>query len=75
MDGWNNNFLLGQPIFRGELLVLGSVTDGIDALDAFLLGSFEALFLADVWSLWTRYFVGNLPQSFSWCAKCIMNFA
>ena len=25
MDGWNTSFLLGWPIFRGELLVLGSV--------------------------------------------------
>ena len=25
MDGWNTSFLLGNPIFRGELLVLGSV--------------------------------------------------
>ena len=24
MDGWNTGFLLGWPIFRGELLVLGS---------------------------------------------------
>ena len=23
MDGWNTNFLVGWPIFRGELLVLG----------------------------------------------------
>ena len=27
MDGWKTSFLLGWPIFRGELLVLGSVTD------------------------------------------------
>ena len=26
MDGWNTGFLLGRPIFRGELLVLGSVS-------------------------------------------------
>ncbi len=26
MDGWNTNFLLGRPIFRGEPLVSGSVT-------------------------------------------------
>ena len=26
MDGWNTNFLVGWPIFRGELLVLGSVS-------------------------------------------------
>ena len=25
MDGWNTSFLLGWPIFRGELLVLGRV--------------------------------------------------
>ncbi len=25
MDGWNTTFLLGRPIFRGELLVSGSV--------------------------------------------------
>ncbi len=25
MDGWNASFQLGWPIFRGELLVLGSV--------------------------------------------------
>ena len=25
MDGWNTTFFLGWPIFRGELLVLGSV--------------------------------------------------
>ena len=25
MDGWKMNFLLGRPIFRGELLVLGRV--------------------------------------------------
>ena len=25
MDGWNTSFLLGWPIFRGELLVSGSV--------------------------------------------------
>ncbi len=25
MDGWNTTFLLGRPIFRGELLVLGRV--------------------------------------------------
>ena len=25
MDGWNISFLLGWPIFRRELLVLGSV--------------------------------------------------
>ena len=27
MDGWKMNFLLGKPIFRGELLVLGMVHD------------------------------------------------
>ena len=26
IDGWKTTFLLGKPIFRGELLVLGSVT-------------------------------------------------
>ena len=26
VDGWNTSFLLGWPIFRGELLVSGSVT-------------------------------------------------
>ena len=26
MDGWNTSFLLGGPIFRGELLVSGSVS-------------------------------------------------
>ena len=26
MDGWNTTFLLGWPIFRGELLVSGSVS-------------------------------------------------
>ena len=26
MDGWNTTFLLGRPIFRGELLVSGRVT-------------------------------------------------
>ena len=25
MDGWNTSFLLGWPIFRGKLLVLGRV--------------------------------------------------
>ena len=25
MEGWKNNFLLGWPMFRGELLVSGSV--------------------------------------------------
>ena len=25
MDGWNTGFLLGWPIFRGELLVSGSL--------------------------------------------------
>ena len=25
MDGWNTTFLLGRPIFRGQLLVSGSV--------------------------------------------------
>ena len=25
MDGWNTTFLLGSPIFRGELLVSGRV--------------------------------------------------
>ncbi len=25
MDGWNTSFLLGWPIFRGELLISGSV--------------------------------------------------
>ncbi len=25
MDGWNTSFLLGWPIPRGDLLVLGSV--------------------------------------------------
>ena len=25
MDGWNTSFFLGWPIFRGEMLVLGSV--------------------------------------------------
>ena len=25
MDGWNTSFLLGWPIFRGELSVLGSI--------------------------------------------------
>ena len=25
MDGWNTTFLLGKPIFRGELLVSGRV--------------------------------------------------
>ena len=25
MDGWNTTFLLGRPIFRGELLVSGRV--------------------------------------------------
>ena len=25
MDGWNTSFLLGWPIFRGELLVSGRV--------------------------------------------------
>ena len=25
MDGWNNSFLLGWPIFAGELLVSGDV--------------------------------------------------
>ena len=25
MDGWNTSFLLGWPLFRGELLVSGSV--------------------------------------------------
>ena len=25
MNGWNTSFLLGRPIFRGELLVSGSV--------------------------------------------------
>ena len=25
VDGWKMNFLLGNPIFRGELLVLGNV--------------------------------------------------
>ena len=28
MDGWNTSFVLGWPIFRGELLVLGSVVVG-----------------------------------------------
>ena len=28
MDGWNTAFLLGWPIFRGELLVSGSVIAG-----------------------------------------------
>jgi len=23
LDGWNTSFLLGRPIFRGELLVYG----------------------------------------------------
>ena len=26
MDGWNTSFLLGWPIFRGEMLVSGRVT-------------------------------------------------
>ena len=26
MDGWKMNFLLGRPIFRGKLLVLGRVS-------------------------------------------------
>ena len=26
MDGWNTSFLLGWPIFRGKLIVSGSVT-------------------------------------------------
>ena len=25
MDGWNTTFLLGRPIFRGELLISGRV--------------------------------------------------
>ena len=29
MDGWNTSFLLGWPIFRGELLVSGSVPVGM----------------------------------------------
>ena len=28
MDGWNTTFLLGRPIFRGELLVSGRVVVG-----------------------------------------------
>ncbi len=32
MDGWNTTFLLGYPIFRGELLVLGSVLPEMDHL-------------------------------------------
>ena len=37
MYGWNTSFLLGWPIFRGELLVLGSVLPknlGRDSLDS-----------------------------------------
>ena len=29
MDGWNTTFLLGRPIFRGELLVSGRVFSAI----------------------------------------------
>ena len=28
MDGWKTTFLLGRPLFRGELLVLASVHVG-----------------------------------------------
>ena len=30
MDGWNTTFLLGRPIFRGELLVSGRVPLTLD---------------------------------------------
>ena len=32
MDGWNTSFLLGRPIFRGELLVLRRVNDTVTSL-------------------------------------------
>ena len=32
MDGWKTSFLLGWPIFRGELLVSGRVGDDKQAL-------------------------------------------
>ena len=50
------------------------LTHGIDAIGACLFGSFEAFF-GQMLCLWTRYFVGNLPQSFSWCTKFILNLA
>ena len=35
MDAWNSKFLLGSPIFRGELLVLGSA-GGISSYSSML---------------------------------------
>ena len=39
MDGWNTSFLLGWPIFRGELLVSGSVQSFADQIR--ILGDFH----------------------------------
>ena len=33
MDGWNTSFLLGTPIFRGELLVSGRVNIGLETFE------------------------------------------
>ena len=49
MDGWNTNFLLGWPIFRGELLVSGSVIKH----DQFTKLPME-----------NRFFVGKNPNPF-----------
>ena len=32
MDGWNTSFLLGWPMFRGEVLVLGSVPPSLTTI-------------------------------------------
>ena len=68
MDGWNTNFPLGWPIFRGELLVSGRVPPFLDSIQPFVS------FSGDVSRLWKyprqamKRWISRGPAS---CNRCL----
>ena len=58
MDGWNTLFLLGWPIFRGEMLVSGSVV----CLFVYLNRFFQVLYTLNILLTQTAYYI--LPGDF-----------
>ena len=88
MDGWNLSFLLGWPIFRGELLVLGSVAEKPGSSSVFQLALHRCgqelfglnlchlqalLFDGQVSTKWCFQKYGNPPQSFILIGFSIIN--
>ena len=71
MDGWNTTFLLGRPIFRGELLVSGRVDSFKTCFNKRISGFQASPSLAEVPDLRWRSgpLLGN-GMGPRWRAKC-----